>query len=78
MMSPNKISEYLACREWKIVPSPMDGHCLLHSIVSSIYDQLPNATHYSHLEPISLLEKEVLDNRDVYFTLGFTEETHAT
>ena len=74
-MSCNNIKEYLACEKWKIVPSPPDGHCLLHSIVSSTFDQLPSATHYSHLELINILEQEVLHNHEVYFMLGFTEES---
>ena len=74
-MSPNNINEYLACNKWKIIPSPPDGHCLLHSIVSSTCDQLPSAIQYSCLELVSILEHEVLSNREVYFMLGFTEET---
>ncbi len=54
---------------WEIKPSPPDGHCLLHSVITSWGSQLPDLPPISLAALKSNIRREVMSNIDEY--LGF-------
>ena len=69
------LDKFLASRRWKVDISPGDGHCLLHSIISSMRGQFPNAPQLM----LSVLKNHI-SNHTIgcaleYLMFGFSEHT---
>ena len=64
------LEQFLVQRKWKINPSPADGHCLLHSIITAVTNQVVSLQlNYDDLK--SAIFEEALRNTDHYtFHLG--------
>ncbi len=67
------LSNLLKSNGWEIKTSPPDGHCLLHSLITSTRSQLPD------MNPITLksikekIDREVTSNYSEYLNYGFTD-----
>ena len=57
---------------WTILTSPGDGHCILHSVVSSFRQQLPHLPGISMDYVVTALSNETISNSEYY--LPFTED----
>ncbi len=67
-----QLNTILVTNGWEIHHSPPDGHCLLHSFISSCSNQLPSLTGLS-LESIKMsIKNKVNNNIPEYTSFGLS------
>ena len=74
-MSSITINDHLHTNGWQIKTSPDDGHCLLHSVITSVKSQLPHYIGHTLQETIAAIESEVSSNFIEYVSLGFEDDS---
>ncbi len=67
-----QLNTILVTNGWEIHNSPPDGHCLLHSFISSCSNQLPSLTGLSLESIIMSIKNEVNNNIPEYTSFGLS------
>ena len=65
------LNQFPDSKRWKVAPSPPDGHCLLHSAVSSLNSQFPEESHPTVSTLASSIKEHTIKNADDYLAYGF-------
>ncbi len=69
------LSQLLADNSWTVSTSPADGHCLLHSVVTSFGNQFPETIAPTMNSLCDGIVEYVKCNADVFIDYGFTKES---
>ena len=66
------MSNFTSIEAYEIVDSDPDGHCFIHSVISSLKNQL--GVRYNHMDMLDMIKRETTGNKLKYTPLTSFEE----